>query len=120
MNEQRQAMSDGSAVKGVATEVRATEERITRALEHQPLVCVPDGFAAKVRAALPTRRAVPARRSVANIAAFTGAVVLMLALCWIAPHARPSVESLAFDLEMLLMAELVGIAVWLARHTYGA
>jgi hypothetical protein len=41
---------------------------------------------------------------------------LVLALCWLAPHARPSFESVAFDLEMVLVVELAGVAAWLGTR----
>jgi hypothetical protein len=40
----------------------------------------------------------------------------MLGLCWLAPHARPSFESMAFDLEMVLVVELMGVAAWLGMR----
>ena len=89
---------------------------ITRALERQPEVAVPVDFAAKVRAALPAQSKVRERRSVGRIAAGAAAVGLLLALCWLAPHARPSFASVAFDLEMVLVVELAGVAAWLGMR----
>ena len=92
------------------------EAAITRALERQPEVVVPAEFAARVRAALPARAKVRARRSVGRTAAMAAGVGLMLALCLLAPHARPSFGSLAFDLEMVLLVELAGVAAWLGTR----
>jgi hypothetical protein len=89
---------------------------ITRALERQPEVVVPEDFAARVRVALPARRKVRERRSVGRLAAGVAAVGLVLALCWLAPHARPSFGSVAFDLEMVLLMELAGVAAWLGTR----
>jgi len=89
---------------------------ITRALERQPEVAVPVDFAAKVRAALPAQPKVRERRSVGRIAAGAAAGGLLLALCWLAPHARPSFASVAFDLEMVLVVELAGVAAWLGMR----
>ena len=100
----------------MSDEERMDEAAITRALERQPEVRVPVDFAAKVRAALPAQSKVRVRRSVGQIAAVTGAVGLVLALCWLAPHARPSFESVAFDLEMVLVVELAGVAAWLGTR----
>jgi hypothetical protein len=97
-------------------EERVVDAAITRALERQPEVVVPVDFAAKVRAALPVQPKVRERRSVSRIAAGAAAVGLLLALCWLAPHARPSFESVAFDLEMVLVVELVGVAAWLGMR----
>ena len=92
------------------------EAAITRALDRKPEVVVPADFAAKVRAALPAQPKVRAQRSVGRIAAGVAAVGLVLALCWLAPHARPSFGSMAFDLEMVLVVELMGVAAWLGMR----
>ena len=46
-----------------------------------------------------------------------GAAGLVLALCWVAPHARPNFGSVAFDLEMVLVVELMGVAAWLGMRS---
>ena len=92
------------------------EAAITRALERQPEVMIPAGFAARVRASLPAQPTVRARRSMGQIAALAGAAALVVALCWLAPHARPSFENGVFDMELLMMAELAGVAAWLAMR----
>ena len=107
MKDWEDAMSD---------EERMDEAAITRALERQPEVRVPVDFAAKVRAALPAQPTVRVRRSVGRMAAAVAAAGLVLALCWLAPHARPSFESVAFDLEMVLVVELAGVAAWLGTR----
>jgi ferric-dicitrate binding protein FerR (iron transport regulator) len=95
---------------------RMDEAAITRVLERQPEVRIPVDFAAKVRAALPAQSKVRVRRSVGRGVAAVAAVGLVLALCWLAPHARPSFESMAFDLEMVLVVELMGVAAWLGTR----
>jgi hypothetical protein len=107
MKDWEDAMSD---------EERMVDAAITRALERKPEVVVPADFAAKVRAALPAQPKVRERRSAGKIAAGVAAVGLLLALCLLAPHARPSFESVAFDLEMVLVVELVGVAAWLGMR----
>ena len=76
------------------------DEAITRALEAQPMV--------------------RARRSVAKIAATAAVAGLIVGLCWLAPHARPSFESVAFDMELLMLCELAGVAAWLSMRRYDA
>jgi hypothetical protein len=98
----------------------ALETAITRALEQQPNVAIPADFAARVRASLPVQPKVGRRRSVGRIAATAAAAGLVVALCWLAPHARPSFESVAFDMEMLMLAELAGVAAWLATQRHDA
>jgi hypothetical protein len=97
----------------------AVEAMMTRALERQPAVVVPEDFAAKMRAALPMQRRVRERRSAGRIVAFVGAAVLMVALCVLAPYARPSFENVAFDLELLMVAEMAAVAAWLAMRRDG-
>jgi hypothetical protein len=106
MKEREVAMSDANEF----------EDAITRALDRKPEVQMPVDFAAKVRAALPAQPKVRTQRSVGRIAAGVATVGLVLALCWLAPHARPSFESMAFDLEMVLVVELMGVAAWLGMR----
>ena len=101
------------------TDDKMLEAEITRALEQKPVVAVPVDFAARVRMALPAEPKVRAGRfagrSVGQVTAVMGAIGLMAGLCLLAPHARPSFASLAFDLEMALLVELGGVVVWLGR-----
>jgi hypothetical protein len=95
------------------------EAAITRVLERQPKAAVPVDFAARVRMALPAEPKARvqrfAGRSVGQIAATVAAVGLVAALCLVAPHVRPSFDSVAFDMEMVLLLELAGVAAWLGR-----
>lgn len=100
----------------MSDEERMVDAAITRALERQPDVVVPMDFAAKVRAALPERPKVRERRSAGRIAAGVAAAGLLVALCLLAPHARPSFGSVAFDLEMVLVVELASVAAWLGMR----
>ena len=92
------------------------ETAITRALEHQPNVVIPADFAARVRASLPAQPKMRERRSVGKMAAAAAAAGLVVGLCWLAPHAQPSFESLAFDMEMLMLVELACVSAWLAMR----
>jgi hypothetical protein len=98
----------------------AFETMITRALEQQPSVAIPAEFAARVRASLPAQPRVRTRRSVGRIAAAGAGAALVVGLCWLAPHVQPSFESVAFDVEMLMLAELAGVATWLAMRRHDA
>jgi hypothetical protein len=95
---------------------RMDEAAITRALDRKPEVAVPVDFAARVRAALPAQPKVKARRSVGREVAMVATAGLVLALCVLAPHARPNFASVAFDLEMVLVVELMGVAAWLGTR----
>jgi hypothetical protein len=106
MKERESSMSD----------VNEFEAAITRALDRKPEVVVPVDFAARVRASLPAQPKVNARRSVGREVGMVATAGLVLALCWLAPHARPSFESVAFDLEMVLVVELMGVAAWLGTR----
>jgi hypothetical protein len=96
------------------------DEAITRALEAQPRVVLPEGFAARVMASLPAQPKVRVRHSVAKIAATAAVAGLIVGLCWLAPHARPSFESVAFDMELLMLCELAGVAAWLSMRRHDA
>ena len=101
---------------GSMSDANEFEAAITRALDHKPEVAVPADFAARVRAALPAQPKAKARRSVGREVAMVATVGLVVALCVLAPHARPSFESVAFDLEMVLVVELMGVAAWLGMR----
>jgi hypothetical protein len=98
------------------SEANEFEDAITRALDRKPEFTVPADFAAKVRAALPAQPKVRAQRSVGRIAAGVATVGLVLALCVLAPHARPGIQNMAFGMEMVLVVELVGVAAWLGMR----
>jgi len=98
------------------SEFEAFEAKLTQALEQQPVVVVPETFAARVRAALPAQPVRRQRMSARRVTGVVGASVLVVALCWLAPHAAPSFSSLAFDMELLLLAELAGVAMWLGSR----
>jgi hypothetical protein len=93
------------------------EAAVTRALEQPPEVAVPVDFAARVKAALPAQPKARARRfagrSLGQTAATVAAVGLVVALCVLAPHVRPSFDSVAFDMEMVLLVELAAVVAWL-------
>ena len=102
-----------SEMKSSQTELEA---RITRALQRQPQTAVPAEFAARVRAALPAQKAARPAMQAGRISAIAGATVLMVALFALAPHAAPNFTSFAFDLELLMLVELGGIAYWFAAR----
>lgn len=89
------------------------EAVLTRRLESAPVVDVPLDFAARVRAALPPVRKRRAPMALGRKTALVGLVVLSLSLFALAPHAAPTFGNVAFDLELLVIAELGGIAYWL-------
>ena len=101
----------------MTTDEKEFEAAITRALEQQPSVTVPMDFAARVKAALPVQPKTRARRfagrSLGQMAATVAGAGLVVALCLLAPHVRPSFDSVAFDMEMVLLLELAGVAAWL-------
>ena len=89
------------------------EAAISRALEARRDVVVPMDFAAKVRASLPAAVPVRPRVRVGRVAAIVGAVVLLVALFVLAPHAQASFGNVVFDVELLVLAQVGGIAWWL-------
>ena len=96
------------------------DQQIVRALEQPPQVSVPEGFAARVAQGLPARSvrrglfAVPPG-SAGKTAALAAAGLLAAALFVLAPHAGTSLSSVAFDVELLVLAELAAVGYGLAR-----
>jgi uncharacterized protein YfaQ (DUF2300 family) len=105
---------DASPQSAVTPETAITlAPGVERALEQAPTVAIPDDFAARVRASLPAQPVAATRPSAARVSAIAAAAVSLVALSWLAPHAAPNFDSMAFDLEMVLLAELAMIAAWL-------
>lgn len=90
-----------------------SDTSLTRLLERAPQVPVPADFAARVCSALPKSLPSPRPASAAQPVAMVFAVLIAAALFAMAPHARASVESVAFWIELVLLMELGGIAYWL-------
>jgi len=90
------------------------EARLTAALERRTEPVVPADFSARVQAALPTAAPVRPARRMGRIVAGVALAVALVAMLVLAPHIRPSFSSIAFDAELLLLAELAAIASWLA------
>ncbi len=110
------AMKDAWKRDGAVRDDALLEAAITRALEEPPRVLVPVDFAERVRTRLPARARVRARRSVGRIVAAATAAGLVVALYWLAPYVRPSFGSVAFDVEMMMLAELAGVTAWLGTR----
>jgi hypothetical protein len=95
------------------------EAAIARALERRPQAMPPEGFAARVVLSLPVGPARPRKWSAGKAVAGIAAVVLAVALFVLAPHAGPSFSSVAFDVELVVLAELGAVAWVLARMQDG-
>ena len=89
------------------------EAAVTRAIERGPEVTVPVNFAARVVAALPPVRPRRNPMRVGRTVALVSAGVLAVAMFALAPHAAPTFASLAFDFELVVIAQLAGIGYWL-------
>jgi len=94
------------------------EQRLTQALEQQPDVMIPAEFAARMRAALPAQTQLRARGPVrvGRTVAMVSGAVLLAAMCWLAPHSSASFRSAAFDMELVLLAELAGVVAWMGMR----
>ncbi|HEY4356471.1 MAG TPA: hypothetical protein VGN16_12035 [Acidobacteriaceae bacterium] len=93
------------------------EHAMTRALEQAPEPVIPADFAARVAAkarTLPQPKPAVATQY-GRKTAFAAALVLTVLLFVLAPHALPGSNGLGFALEMVLFAELGGLAIWLTR-----
>jgi hypothetical protein len=87
------------------------ETAITRALEQRPEAAVPAEFAGRVMRSLPPRhrrRKMPVGRA----GVLAGIVALALTMFALAPHVTPQITNFAFDLELLLLAQMAGIGWW--------
>lgn len=98
------------------------DERINRALEHKPEPQIASDFAARVavRAVAQAQRRRRATPQFGKLMALVCAVLSACALFALAPHASvANVKNLSFDAEVLLLAELAFIGIWLARLPAG-
>ncbi len=95
----------------------ALEQSIALVLEQAPPVAIPAGFAAKVAAhaaAQPQRK--PARQArYGRTVVVIAASLLLVALFALAPFAASSPTSAGFMAEMVVLAQLGGLAYWLGR-----
>ena len=89
------------------------EAAITRALELRPDPVIPADFATRVMQSLPMQQPVIPRLQVSRTIGLIAAAVLTAGLFAVAPHTTASFTSLAFDLELLLLAELGALGYWL-------
>ena len=90
------------------------ELRLTAALEHKPSIAISTDFAARITARVqsmpvPARRRTPQYGQLATGISFA---VLLLAMFALAPWAQPTFASFSFDLELLLLAQMLGHAPW--------
>ena len=95
----------------------AMEELVTRHLSQPPAVVVPPDFAARVAEAVASGPRPSARRWLGwgpRLALASGAL-LMLAMFVLAPHTTASLSNVPFDAELVLMAELSGLALFARR-----
>jgi len=93
------------------------ESRIDRAIEHKPDVQIPADFAAKIAARAVSQ---PLRRrrykpQFGPMIALLSTPLAALALFVLAPHTSPNLKSVSFDAEVVLLAELAFIGLWVTR-----
>jgi hypothetical protein len=94
----------------------AFDAMLTRSLERRDEVVVPLNFATRVVAALPPPRKPRKAMQLGRMTAVVALFVLAIALFALAPHAAPSFGNLAFDFELILLAQLAGIGYWLTAR----
>ena len=95
------------------------EAAVTQALEFRrnpDAPEVPADFAARVMRSLPAQPTARPRVRVSRTVGIVVAAVLTIAVFALAPHATPNFTSLAFYLELTLLAELAGVAYWLGSR----
>ena len=94
------------------------EAAIARALERRPQAMPPEGFVARLAGSLPVGSVRRRTWSAGKAIAWVAAVALAVALFVVAPHAGPSFSNLAFDVELMVLAEL-GAVVWVLARMQG-
>ena len=93
---------------------RVFEDRLDEALDTAPSVLIPEGFAARVAGLVPPSMPVPKlRQAYSRSSILAGAVVLMLAILVLAPHAVAG-ATFAITLEWILCAQLSLLALYVA------
>lgn len=97
------------------TDSTALDAAIVLSLEQAPAVEIPADFAARVRAALPAQAPRRRRSSAGRITGIVMASASLVAIFALATRIQPSLNSIAFDMEMLLIAELAVMLPWLTR-----
>jgi len=92
------------------------EAAVTKALEQRQEPLVPADFAARVMQSLPVQKVAQPKMRVGRVVGIVAAVLLICGVFALAPHAAPSFANLSFDMELMLLAELGGIAYWLTAR----
>jgi hypothetical protein len=92
------------------------EQIVTQVLERRTEPSVPEDFAARVRAALPPVQPKQRRWRMGKMMCVLSAVVALVGMFALAPHASLDVANLAFDLECVLLVQLFGIVYYLSTR----
>ncbi|WP_146072222.1 hypothetical protein [Bryocella elongata] len=87
---------------------------LNRTLERKPQIAVPEGFAARVAAALPPQSPRRAPRSFGSLISLGAAMVVTLVMFALAPAAHPVLTNFAFDMELLMLVQLCAIGWYYA------
>ena len=99
----------------VEFKMTASEDALlTRTLDRKPRVVVPEGFAARVAAALPPHAPRRAPRSFGSLISLAAAMIVTLVMFALAPAAHPVLTNFAFDMELLMLVQLCGIGWYYA------
>lgn len=95
----------------------ALEAAITRALSRQPSIAIPGDFASRLAQKAQAQPQRSARRWFGwgpRLAIGSG-VLLTAGMFALAPHAAPSLSNTAFDVELVLLAELSALLLFAQR-----
>ena len=90
------------------------DKAIDAALDTRPVPAIPADFAGRVRRSLPPVQAARHTFHAGRSAAIASMAVLLIACFALAPHTAPTFQSFTFDIELALIAQLIGITWWLA------
>jgi hypothetical protein len=97
------------------------ETMVVRALERKPEIEVPTDFAARVAQSLPAKPAsqLPIRPIFGRVAGYLAAVAVMVGLLVLAkthPEALEAGRGFVFGMEILLLAQLLAVGLWLGMR----
>ena len=101
------------------------EARVDRALERSPEVTLPADFAARVARSLPAKEPLPVQirpvfGQTAGYLALAAMMVMLLVLARMHPEALEAGKGFVFVVELLLVAQLLAVGVWLGTRSSGA
>lgn len=97
---------------------RALDDAVVRVLERSPRVEIPAGFAARVAASAPPRPVISVKASRVGYRVMWASIALLSIGMFVLAASKGfgGHPQLAMALELLLFAQLAGLAVWVSKQ----